>query len=84
MCGVTKEFNKIHDKDRFYDFLIWLNDDFEAVNTQILSNNPLLILGSSYRFFNQDENKTFINWPIETHKSLGCDIMNNSDTHMHL
>lgn len=41
-CDVTKEFAKMREKERLYDFLMGLNEEYNAVKTQILSSNHLV------------------------------------------
>ncbi|KAL7591444.1 hypothetical protein Lser_V15G33019 [Lactuca serriola] len=54
-CDVTKEFLKIREKERLYDFLMGLKEEYNAVKTQILSTNPSPNLGVTYHLVSQDE-----------------------------
>ncbi|GKB70266.1 pyridoxal 5'-phosphate synthase-like subunit PDX1.2 [Tanacetum coccineum] len=47
-CGVTKKFLEIDTKSKLMQFLMRLNDDFEAVRNQILSMDPLPNLNKAY------------------------------------
>ncbi|XP_071688514.1 uncharacterized protein [Rutidosis leptorrhynchoides] len=42
---LAKEILKMQDKERLYDFLMSLNEQYNTVRTQILSNTTLLIVG---------------------------------------
>lgn len=54
-CGISKEIEGLLEKERLYDFLMGLNDEYGAVKTQILSSKPLLTLGAAYHLVSQDE-----------------------------
>lgn len=54
-CGIATEIGKMRDKERLYDFLMGLNEEYGAVKTQILSTDPLPTLGSAYHLVSQDE-----------------------------
>lgn len=40
-CDVNKDFTKIRGKERLYEFLMRLNDEYNAVKIQILSSTPI-------------------------------------------
>ncbi|KAI3723909.1 hypothetical protein L2E82_35671 [Cichorium intybus] len=54
-CEISKEFAKMREKERLYDFLMGLNEEYGAVKTQILSTSPLPSLGIAYHLVSQDE-----------------------------
>lgn len=47
-CEINKEIARLHDKEHLYDFLMGLNEEFNAVRTQILSSSPLPTLNAAY------------------------------------
>ncbi|GKA24643.1 NSP-interacting kinase 1-like protein [Tanacetum coccineum] len=54
-CGVTKKFLEIDSRSKLMQFLMRLNDDFEAVRNQILSMDPLPNLNKAYYIVQQVE-----------------------------
>nr|GEV27950.1 probable carboxylesterase 2 [Tanacetum cinerariifolium] len=52
-CGVTEKFLEIDSRSKLIQFLIRLNDDFEAVRNQILSMDPLPNLNKAYYIVQQ-------------------------------
>ncbi|XP_071695157.1 uncharacterized protein [Rutidosis leptorrhynchoides] len=56
-CGIGKSIVSMRDKDRLYDFLMGLNEDFSTVRTQILSSDPILTVGAAFHLVSQDEHQ---------------------------
>nr|GEU39674.1 retrovirus-related Pol polyprotein from transposon TNT 1-94 [Tanacetum cinerariifolium] len=54
-CGVTEKFLEIDSRSKLIQFLMRLNDDFEAVRNQILSMDPLTKLNKAYYIVQQVE-----------------------------
>nr|GFA51482.1 hypothetical protein CTI12_AA340690 [Tanacetum cinerariifolium] len=54
-CGVTEKFLEINSRSKLIQFLMRLNDDFEAVKNQILSMDPLPNLNKDYYIVQQFE-----------------------------
>ncbi|GJU58550.1 hypothetical protein Tco_1236316 [Tanacetum coccineum] len=54
-CGVTEKFLEIDSRSKLIQFLMRLNDYFEAVRNQILSMDPLLNLNKAYYIVQQVE-----------------------------
>nr|KAJ0222898.1 hypothetical protein LSAT_V11C200060820 [Lactuca sativa] len=54
-CRINKEIAKLRDKERLYDYLVGLDEEFNAVKTQILSSSPLPTLTAGYHLVSQDE-----------------------------
>ncbi|XP_023732774.1 uncharacterized protein LOC111880571 [Lactuca sativa] len=59
-CDVAKEFLKIREKERLYDFLMGLKEEYNVVKTQIFSTDPLPILGVTYHLVSQDEQQRHV------------------------
>ena len=59
-CDISKDFTKLRDKERLYEFLTGLNDDFNTFKTQILSIDLLPTLGAAYHLVSQDEQERLI------------------------
>lgn len=56
-CNITKEILKAREKERLYDFLMGLNEEYASLRTQILSTDSLPILNSAYHLLNQYEHQ---------------------------
>ncbi|XP_023747472.1 uncharacterized protein LOC111895627 [Lactuca sativa] len=54
-CEITKEIARSREKERLYDFLMGLNEEFGALRTRILSTDPLPTLNNAYHLLSQDE-----------------------------
>nr|GEX67449.1 hypothetical protein [Tanacetum cinerariifolium] len=54
-CGVTEKFLEIDSRSKLIQFLMRLNDDFEAVRNQVLSMDPLPNLNKAYYIVQQVE-----------------------------
>ncbi|XP_071699403.1 uncharacterized protein [Rutidosis leptorrhynchoides] len=59
-CNVSKSIASTRDKDRLYDFLMGLNEEYNTVRTQILSSNPIPTVGAAFHLVNQDEQQRII------------------------
>ncbi|XP_052619825.1 uncharacterized protein LOC128126128 [Lactuca sativa] len=54
-CEITKEIARSREKERLYDFLMGLNEEYGALRTQILSTDPLPTLNNAYHLLSRDE-----------------------------
>lgn len=54
-CGITEKFLEIEGRSKLMQFLMRLNDDYEAVRSQILSMDPLPNVNRAYYIVQQVE-----------------------------
>ncbi|PWA71475.1 hypothetical protein CTI12_AA280540 [Artemisia annua] len=54
-CGTTEKFLEIDSRSKLMQFLMRLNDDFEAVRNQVLSMDPLPNINKAYYIVQQVE-----------------------------
>lgn len=54
-CNMTKELLVIREKERLYEFLMGLNEEFNTIRTQILSTKPTPSLSIAYHLVAEDE-----------------------------
>nr|KAJ0214816.1 hypothetical protein LSAT_V11C400213750 [Lactuca sativa] len=54
-CGIGKKLNEIREKERTYEFLLILDDEFSVIRTQILAMKPFPPIGSVYDLLAEDE-----------------------------
>ncbi|XP_071728760.1 uncharacterized protein [Rutidosis leptorrhynchoides] len=54
-CNLGKSLNDMRDKEKLYDFLIGLNEEYSSIRSQILSISPLPSLVTAFHMVNQDE-----------------------------
>ncbi|XP_071688173.1 uncharacterized protein [Rutidosis leptorrhynchoides] len=70
-CDVAKSIAQMRDKEKLYNFLMGLNEEYGTVRTQILSRTPLSILGAAFHLVNQDEQQRHVGFsrPVNTDAS---------------
>lgn len=54
-CELGKQITLMREKERLYEFLMGLNDEYSVVKTQILSTKPTPTLGNAYHLVAEDE-----------------------------
>ncbi|XP_071713418.1 uncharacterized protein [Rutidosis leptorrhynchoides] len=54
-CNLGKSLNDMRDKEKLYDFLMGLNEEYSSIRSRILSNSPLPSLVAAFHMVNQDE-----------------------------
>ncbi|XP_023771232.1 uncharacterized protein LOC111919910 [Lactuca sativa] len=54
-CGIGKQLNEVKEKERSYEFLMGLDDDFSVVRTQILAMKPTPSLRTIYHLVAESE-----------------------------
>ncbi|XP_071695530.1 uncharacterized protein [Rutidosis leptorrhynchoides] len=54
-CNLGKSLNDMRDKEKLYDFLMGLNEEYSNIRSQILSTSPLPSLATAFHMVNQDE-----------------------------
>nr|KAJ0217731.1 hypothetical protein LSAT_V11C300143420 [Lactuca sativa] len=56
-CGIGKQLNEVKEKERSYEFLMGLDDDFSVVRTQILAMKPTPSLSTIYHLVAESNSK---------------------------
>ncbi|XP_071719068.1 uncharacterized protein [Rutidosis leptorrhynchoides] len=59
-CELSKSIGKMRDKERLYNFLMGLNDEYNGIRSQILSSDPLPSVMAAFHLVNQDEQQRII------------------------
>ncbi|KAI3721942.1 hypothetical protein L2E82_32962 [Cichorium intybus] len=59
-CALGKRFNDLKEKERIYEFLMGLDEDFSIIRTQILAMKPAPSLGATYHLVAEDEQQRAI------------------------
>ncbi|XP_076915755.1 uncharacterized protein LOC143575213 [Bidens hawaiensis] len=59
-CNVGKRTTDAKDKERLYQFLMGLDNEFNVIRTQILATSPLPSLTNAYRLVSDDEKQRAI------------------------
>ncbi|KAJ0857406.1 putative RNA-directed DNA polymerase [Helianthus annuus] len=59
-CDVGKKLADLKEKERLYEFLMGLDNDFSVIRTQILAMNPTPSLGNAYHLVSEDERQRAI------------------------
>ncbi|XP_022030790.1 uncharacterized protein LOC110931715 [Helianthus annuus] len=54
-CGVGKTAGEQRDKEKLYEFLLGLDNDYSTIRTQILAMKPVPSVGEAYRLASEDE-----------------------------
>nr|KAJ0188860.1 hypothetical protein LSAT_V11C900465450 [Lactuca sativa] len=54
-CGIGKKLNELREKERTYEFLMGLDDEFSVIRTQILAMKPTPPIGSVYHLLAEEE-----------------------------
>ncbi|KAI3523164.1 hypothetical protein L1887_01221 [Cichorium endivia] len=54
-CGISKKLTELRDKERLYEFLLGLENEFSTIRTQILAMKPVPTLGEAYHLVAEDE-----------------------------
>lgn len=54
-CGIGKKLNKLREKERTYEFLMGLDDEFSVIRTQILAMKPTPPIGNVYHLLAENE-----------------------------
>ena len=59
-CDIGKRISGLKDKERLYEFLMGLDNNFSVIRTQILAMNPIPSLGNAYHLVAEDERQRAI------------------------
>ncbi|KAI3719404.1 hypothetical protein L6452_20301 [Arctium lappa] len=59
-CDAGKRLNEAKEKDRLYEFLMGLDNEFATIKTQILASKPTPTLGTAYHLVAEDEQQRAI------------------------
>ncbi|KAI3667046.1 hypothetical protein L6452_42088 [Arctium lappa] len=59
-CGIGKRLNELKEKERLYEFLMGLDENFSVIRTQILAMKPTPTLGATYHLVAEDEQQRAI------------------------
>ncbi|XP_071740828.1 uncharacterized protein [Rutidosis leptorrhynchoides] len=59
-CDLVKSINSMRDKEKLYDFLMGLNEEYNTIRSQILSMSPLPKLSAAFHMVNQDERQRIV------------------------
>ncbi|XP_076915788.1 uncharacterized protein LOC143575246 [Bidens hawaiensis] len=54
-CGMSKRLTESSNKERMYEFLLGLDNEFSTIRTQILAIKPTPSLGEAFRHVSEDE-----------------------------
>ena len=54
-CGIGKQLNELREKERTYEFLMGLDEDFAVIRTQVLAMKPTPSIGTVYHLLAEDE-----------------------------
>lgn len=54
-CAIGKQLNEVKEKERSYEFLIGLDDEFLFIRTQVLAMKPTPSLATTYHLVVEDE-----------------------------
>ncbi|XP_022019243.1 uncharacterized protein LOC110919278 [Helianthus annuus] len=61
-CGLSKKMTNSKDKEKLYEFLLGLDNEYSTIRTQILAMKPIPSLGEAYHLVSEDEQqKAFVN-----------------------
>ncbi|XP_071699908.1 uncharacterized protein [Rutidosis leptorrhynchoides] len=63
-CELSTVIGKVRDKERLYDFLMGLNDDYHRIRLQILSSDPLPSVMAAFHY-SQNNTRRFSNYKKE-------------------
>ncbi|CAL9031134.1 unnamed protein product [Prunus brigantina] len=75
-CGGMKTYNEQKDRDHIMQFLMSLNDSYNAVRGQILLMNPLPSVRKAYSLVTQEEKQREIGSSTTEHFSIAAAIQN--------
>ena len=73
-CGGMKTYNEQKDRDHIMQFLMGLNDSYNAVRGQILLMNPLPSVRKAYSLITQEEKQREIGSPTTENFSLAATV----------
>ncbi|KAI3719915.1 hypothetical protein L6452_20821 [Arctium lappa] len=59
-CDVTKNLSQLRDKEKLYEFLMGLDNEFSVIRIQILATNLIPSLGNAYHLVTEDERQRSI------------------------
>ncbi|KAI3681211.1 hypothetical protein L6452_35996 [Arctium lappa] len=59
-CGIGKRLNELKEKERLYEFMMGLDENFSVIRTQILAMKPTPTLGAAYHLVAEDEQQRAI------------------------
>ncbi|XP_076943116.1 uncharacterized protein LOC143613238 [Bidens hawaiensis] len=59
-CGIRKRLGELKDKERLYEFLLGLDNEFGTIRTQILAMQPIPSLNTAFNFVVDDEQQRII------------------------
>lgn len=59
-CDIGKSLSQLKDKERLYEFLMGLDNEFVVIKTQILPTNPIPSIGNAYHLVAEDKDKGHI------------------------
>ena len=54
-CAIGKQLNEVKEKERTYEFLMGLDDEFSVIRTQVLAMKPTPSLATTYHLVAEDE-----------------------------
>ncbi|KAI5330422.1 hypothetical protein L3X38_029820 [Prunus dulcis] len=75
-CGGMKTYNEQKDRDHIMQFLMGLNDSYNAVRGQILLMNPLPSVRKAYSLVTQEEKQREIGSSTTEHFSIAAAVRN--------
>ncbi|KAJ9536973.1 hypothetical protein OSB04_029706 [Centaurea solstitialis] len=56
-CNINKKLGELRDKERPYEFLHGLDNEFSTIRTRILAMKPIPTLGEAYHLVTEDEQR---------------------------
>ncbi|XP_023757972.2 uncharacterized protein LOC111906436 [Lactuca sativa] len=59
-CAIGKQLNEVKEKERTYEFLMGLDDEFSVIRTQVLAMKPTPSLAATYHLVAEDEQQRAI------------------------
>lgn len=59
-CNLAKKFSATRERERLYEFLMGLNEEYTTIKTQILSTRPSPSLGAAFHLVSEDEQQRII------------------------
>lgn len=59
-CDIGKRLIQLKDKERLYEFLLGLDNDFVVIMNQVLATNSIPSLGNAYHLVSEDERQRAI------------------------
>ncbi|KAJ0469311.1 hypothetical protein HanIR_Chr14g0706531 [Helianthus annuus] len=65
-CGASKKITDSKDKERLYEFLLGLDNEYSTIRTQILAMKPIPSLGEAYHLVSEDEQQKVVSMGKKT------------------